>query len=82
MEPNNSDAYYHLADVHLKLSESANLAIDSLHRAIQRDTDQLDARFALGLLYAKNRYDRPAYRQKAINQFLELIASNRGITNF
>ena len=82
IEPNDSDAYYHLADVHLKRSGDLTLAIDSLKNAIERDPDHLDARFALGLLYAKNRYNRPEYRQEAIDQFVQLIASNEMLKTF
>ena len=76
IEPNDSDAYYHLADVHLNRSGDLGLAIDSLQNAIERDPEHLDARFALGLLYAKNRYNHPEYRQKAISQFVQLISGS------
>ncbi|MDE0297617.1 MAG: tetratricopeptide repeat protein [Candidatus Poribacteria bacterium] len=82
IEPNDSDAYYHLADVHLKSSGDLNLAIDCLKHAIERDPDHLDARFALGLLYAKNRYKQPEYRQDAITQFVELVSSNEKLNTF
>ena len=81
-EPNDSDAYYHLADVHLKRTGDFNLAIDSLKKAIERDSDHLDARFALGLLYAKWRYSHPEYRQEAIDQFVQLISSNEMLQTF
>ena len=82
IEPNDSDAYYHLADVHLKRTGDLNLAIDCLKKAIERDSDHLDARFAIGLLYAKNRYNRPEYRQQAIDQFVQLISSNETLQTF
>ena len=82
IEPNDSDAYYHLADVHLKSSGDLGLAIDCLKSAIERDSDHLDARFALGLLYAKNRYNHPEYRQEAINQFVQLVSSNEMLQTF
>ena len=82
IEPNDSDAYYHLADVHLKRSGDLSLAIDCLKSAIERDPDHLDARFALGLLYAKNRYNHPEYRQEAIDQFVQLISRNEMLKTF
>ena len=82
IEPNDSDAYYHLADVHLKRSGDLSLAIDCLKSAIERDSDHLDARFALGLLYAKNRYNYPEYRQEAIDQFVQLISRNEMLKTF
>ena len=82
IEPNDSDAYYHLADVHLKRSGDLSLAIDCLKSAIERDPDHLDARFALGLLYAKNRYNYPEYRQEAIDQFVQLISRNEMLKTF
>ena len=82
IEPNDSDAYYHLADVHLKRSGDLSLAIDCLKSAIERDSDHLDARFALGLLYAKNRYNHPEYRQEAIDQFVQLISRNEMLKTF
>ncbi len=81
-EPNDSDAYYHLADVHLNRSNDIGLAIDSLKKALERDPEHLDARFALGLLYAKNRYNHPEYRQKAIDQFAQLISGNEALQTF
>ena len=82
IEPNDSDAYYHLADVHLKRSGDLSLAIDCLKSAIERDPDHLDARFALGLLYAKNRYNHPEYRQEALDQFVQLISRNEMLKTF
>ncbi|MDE0043193.1 MAG: tetratricopeptide repeat protein [Candidatus Poribacteria bacterium] len=82
VEPNDSDAYYHLADVHLKSSGDLDLAIECLKSAIERDSDHLDARFALGLLYAKNRYNHPEYRPEAINQFVQLVSSNEMLQTF
>jgi signal transduction histidine kinase len=82
IEPNDSDAYYHLADVHLKRSGDLSLAIDCLKSAVERDPDHLDARFALGLLYAKNRYNHPEYRQEAIDQFVQLISRNEMLKTF
>ena len=82
IEPNDSDAYYHLADIHLKRSGDLSLAIDCLKNAIERDSDHLDARFALGLLYAKNRYNRPEYRQEAISQFVQIISSDELLKTF
>ena len=80
--PRDADAHYHLAEVHLNLSKDINLAIDSLEYAIASDSDHLDARFALGRLYAKNRYDRPDFRQKAIDQFTELIKHSEVLKDF
>ena len=82
IEPNDSDAYYHLADVHLQRSGDLSLAIDCLKSALERDSDHLDARFALGLLYAKNRYNHPEYRQKAIDQFVQLVLINEMLKTF
>ena len=82
IEPNDSDAYYHLADIHLKRSGDLGLAIDCLKHAIERDSDHLDARFALGLLYAKNRFNRPEYRQEAIRQFVQLISRDELLKTF
>ena len=82
IEPNDSDAYYHLADVHLRRSGDLSLAIDCLKSALERDSDHLDARFALGLLYAKNRYNHPEYRQKAIDQFVQLVSINEMLKTF
>ena len=82
IEPNDSDAYYHLADVHLNRSGDRGLAIDSLKNAIERDPEHLDARFALGLLYAKNRFNHPDYREKAVDQFVRLISGNELLQTF
>lgn len=82
IEPNDSDAYYHLADVHLQRSGDLRLAIDCLKSALERDPDHLDARFALGLLYAKNRHNYHEYRQKAIDQFVQLVSINETLKTF
>lgn len=82
IEPNDSDAYYHLADVHLQRSGNLSLAIDCLKSALERDPDHLDARFALGLLYAKNRHNYHEYRQKAIDQFAQLVSINEMLKTF
>ena len=77
-----ADAHYHLAEVHLNLSKDIDLAIGSLEHAVAKDPDHLDARFALGRLYAKNRHDRPDFRQKAIDQFTELIKRSEALKDF
>lgn len=82
IEPNDSDAYYHLADVHLQRSGNLSLAIDCLKSALERDPDHLDARFALGLLYAKNRHNYHEYRQKAIDQLVQLVSINEMLKTF
>ena len=82
IEPNDSDAYYHLADVHLQRSGDLSLAIDCLKSALERDPDHLDARFALGLLYAKNRHNYHECRQKAIDQFVQLVSINEMLNTF
>jgi signal transduction histidine kinase len=80
--PKDADAHYHLAEVYMNLSGDTARAIDSFKRAIQRDLNHLDARFGLGILYAKNRYDRPDYRQQAIDQFLEIIKQSDILQDF
>lgn len=82
VEPRDPDAHYHLADIYLNRYGEVNRAIDCLQYAIERDPDHLDARFELGLLYAKRRYARPEFRQQAIDQFIELIKSNNELQTF
>jgi len=82
IDPREPDAHYHLAEVYLNQSGDMDGAIHSLQYAIERDAEHLDARFELGLLYAKGRYHRPDYRQKAIDQFMELIKRNNELQTF
>ncbi len=82
IEPKDADAHYHLAEIQQNLSGNIDQVIDNLHYAIERDVDHLDARYSLGKLYAQNRYNRPGYRQKAIDQFIELIKRNESLHDF
>ena len=82
IEPKEADAHYHLAEIHQNLSGNINHVIDNLHYAIERDSDHLDARYSLGKLYAQNRYNRTDYRQKAIDQFIELIKRSEILHDF
>ena len=59
VEPREPDAHYHLAEIYLNLYSDVDRAIHCLQYAIERDPEHLDARFELGLLYAKHRYTRP-----------------------
>ena len=81
-EPREPDAHYHLAEIYLNRYSDVNRAIDCLQYAIERDPEHLDARFELGLLYAKHRYARPEFRQLAIDQFIELIKRNDELQTF
>ena len=81
-EPREPDAHYHLAEVYLNRYGDVNRAIHCLQYAIGQDAEHLDARFELGLLYAKRRYTRPELRQKAIDQFMELIKRNNELQTF
>ena len=82
VEPREPDAHYHLAEIYLNQYGDVNRAIDCLQYAIERDPEHLDARFELGLLYAKRRYTRPEFRQQAIDQFIELIKRNDELQTF
>ena len=82
VEPREPDAHYHLAEIYLNRYSDVNRAIDCLQYAIERDPEHLDARFELGLLYAKHRYTRPEFRQQAIDQFIELIKRNDELQTF
>ena len=82
VEPREPDAHYHLAEIYLNQYSDVNRAIDCLQYAIERDLEHLDARFELGLLYAKHRYTRPEFRQQAIDQFIELIKRNDELQTF
>ena len=82
VEPREPDAHYHLAEIYLNRYSDVNRAIDCLQYAIERDLEHLDARFELGLLYAKHRYTRPEFRQQAIDQFIELIKRNDELQTF
>lgn len=81
-EPREPDAHYHLAAIYLNLYGDLDRAIHCLQYAIERDPEHLDARFELGLLYAKHRYTRPAFRQQAIDQFIELIKRDNELQTF
>ena len=81
-EPREPDAHYHLAAIYLNLYGDVDRAIHCLQYAIERDPEHLDARFELGLLYAKHRYTRPAFRQQAIDQFIELIKRDNELQTF
>ena len=65
IEPQDADAHYHLAEVYSNRYGDVDRTPHCLQYAVKRDPDHLDARFELGLLYAKNRYPCPEYRQKA-----------------
>ena len=82
VEPREPDAHYHLAEIYLNLYGDVDQAIHCLQYAIERDPEHLDARFELGLLYAKHRYTRPAFRQQAIDQFIELIKRDDELQTF
>ena len=82
VEPREPDAHYHLAEIYLNLYGDVDRAIHCLQYAIERDPEHLDARFELGLLYAKQRYTRPEFRQQAIDQFIELIKRNDELQTF
>ena len=82
VEPREPDAHYHLAEIYLNLYGDADRAIHCLQYAIERDPEHLDARFELGLLYAKHRYTRPEFRQQAIDQFIELIKRDDELQTF
>ena len=82
IEPREPDAHYHLAEIYLNLYADVDRAIHCLQYAIERDPAHLDARFELGLLYAKHRYTRPELRQQAIDQFIELIKRNDALQTF
>ncbi len=82
VEPREPDTHYHLAEIYLNRYGDMNRAINCLQYAIERDPDHLDARFELGLLYAKHRYTRPEFRQQAIDQFIALIKRNDELQTF
>ncbi len=82
VEPREPDAHYHLAEISLNLYGDVDRAIHCLQYAIERDPEHLDARFELGLLYAKHRYTRPEFRQQAIDQFIELIKRDDELQTF
>ena len=82
VEPREPDAHYHLAEIYLNLYGDVDRAIHCLQYAVERDPEHLDARFELGLLYAKQRYTRPEFRQQAIDQFIELIKRNDELQTF
>ena len=82
VEPREPDAHYHLAEIYLNLYGDVDRAIHCLQYAIERDPEHLDARFELGLLYAKHRYTRPEFRQQAIDQFIELIKRDDELQTF
>ncbi|MCZ6680814.1 MAG: tetratricopeptide repeat protein, partial [Candidatus Poribacteria bacterium] len=82
IDPQDADAHYHLADIYLNRYGDVDRAIHSLQYAIKCDPDHLDARFELGLLYAKSRYAQPERRQNAIDQFIELIKRNNDLQTF
>ncbi len=81
-EPREPDAHYHLAEIYLNLYGDVDRAIHCLQYAIERDPEHLDARFELGLLYAKHRYTRPEFREQAIDQFIELIKRDNELQTF
>ena len=82
VEPREPDAHYHLAEIYLNLYGDVDRAIHCLQYAIERDPEHLDARFELGLLYAKHRYTRPEFRGQAIDQFIELIKRDDELQTF
>ena len=82
VEPREPDAHYHLAEIYLNLYGDVDRAIHCLQYAIERDPEHLDARFELGLLYAKHRYTRPEFRQQSIDQFIELIKRDDELQTF
>ena len=82
VEPREPDAHYHLAEIYLNLYDDVDRAIHCLQYAIERDPEHLDARFELGLLYAKHRYMRLEFRQQAIDQFIELIKRDDELQTF
>ena len=82
VEPREPDAHYHLAEIYLNRYGDLDRAIHCLQYAIERDPEHLDARFELGLLYAKHRYTRPEFRQQAIDQFIELIKRDDELQTF
>ena len=82
VEPREPDAHYHLAEIYLNLYGDVDRATYCLQYAIERDPEHLDARFELGLLYAKHRYTRPEFRQQAIDQFIELIKRDDELQTF
>ena len=82
VEPREPDAHYHLAEIYLNLYGDVDRAIHCLQYSIERDPEHLDARFELGLLYAKHRYTRPEFRQQAIDQFIELIKRDDELHTF
>ena len=82
VEPREPDAHYHLAEIYLNLYGDVDRAIHCLQYAIEQDPEHLDARFELGLLYAKHRYTRPEFRQQAIDQFIELIKRDDELQTF
>ena len=82
VESREPDAHYHLAEIYLNLYGDVDRAIHCLQYAIERDPEHLDARFELGLLYAKHRYTRPEFRQQSIDQFIELIKRDDELQTF
>ena len=82
VEPREPDAHYHLAEIYLNRYDDVDRAIHCLQYAIEQDPEHLDARFELGLLYAKHRYTRSEFRQQAIDQFIELIKRNDELQTF
>lgn len=71
--PNDADAHYCLALICLNSENDTEGASFHLHKALQVDPEHLKSRFHLALIYARERYNDPTNRTKAIEQLINII---------
>jgi len=82
LNPDDADAIYYMALIDSEGRNDHKRAIEKLLKLLNIEPEHLKARFHLALLYARNRYRQPEYRNEAINQLLKLLEIYEEIPDF
>ena len=82
LNPDDADAIYYMALIDSEGRNNHKRAIEKLLKLLNIEPEHLKARFHLALLYARNRYRQPEYRNEAINQLLKLLEIYEEIPDF
>ena len=82
LKPSDPDAFYHMGLVYVGSGGDSEQAMEAFQKAVDQDTEHLEARFQLSLLHARKRYREPSHRQAAITQLRSLIEMHAELGDF
>jgi tetratricopeptide (TPR) repeat protein len=82
LTPNDPDPIYYLALIDTESDNDNISAINKLQKVLDIESDHLNAKFLLALIYARSRYRESEYRQSAIKQLLEIVDMYEELQDF